>query len=315
MVDRLPPLTALRAFDAAARHMSFAKAAEELNVTPAALSFQIKSLEDHLGHPLFHRLNRAVELTETGKALAPGAAEGFAALAKAWADARRLHDTRTLTVTAGPAFTSKWLAPRLFQFASSNPDIDLRFSANLRLMDFSLEEVDVAIRFSQTPETELFSKTIVEEWVTPMVSPSVAEQISTPADLLKIPLLHQDDTTFLRPKVDWEAWFQAAGLHAPDVAGTHFSQADHAVNAALSGGGAMLGRVSLTERHLMEGRLVMPFKLSLWSNAKYRFVCPHGAENRPQVARFLDWIMNEADTIEDLTVGREFAYPKVSSSG
>lgn len=307
MADRLPPLTAFRAFDAAARHMSFAKAAAELNVTPAALSFQIKSLEDHLGHPLFHRLNRAVELTESGKALAPGAAEGFATLSKAWAATRKLHDTRTLTVTAGPAFTSKWLAPRLFQFAQHNPDIDLRFSASLNLINFAIDEVDVAIRFSQQPEKELFSRTIVQEWVTPMVSPALAAQISEPKDLLTVPLLHQDDTAFLQPKVDWDAWFAIAGLEAPTVAGTHFSQADHAVNAALSGGGAMLGRVSLTERHINEGRLVMPFDLSLWCNATYRFVCPLGTEKRPQVARFLEWILEEVGSINALTRQRTFA--------
>lgn len=307
MPDRLPPLTAFRAFDAAARHLSFAKAAEELNVTPAALSFQIKSLEQHLGHPLFHRLNRAVELTDSGKILAPGAAEGFSTLSKAWAATRRLHDTRTLTVTAGPAFTSKWLAPRLFQFAQHNPDIDLRFSASLKLINFAVDEVDVAIRFSQYPEKDLFSQTIVEEWVTPMVSPALAAQISEPKDLLKIPLLHQDDTTFLNPKVDWDAWFAVAGLSPPQTAGTHFGQADHTVNAALSGGGAMLGRVSITERHLNEGRLVMPFDLTLWSNATYRFVCPLGTEKRPQVARFLEWVMEEVASIGVLTAQRSFA--------
>ena len=307
MPDRLPPLTAFRAFDAAARHLSFAKAAAELNVTPAALSFQIKSLEQHLGHPLFHRLNRAVELTDSGKILAPGAAEGFATLTKAWAATRRLHDTRTLTVTAGPAFTSKWLAPRLFQFAQTNPDIDLRFSASLKLIDFAVDEVDVAIRFSQSPDKGLFSQTIVEEWVTPMVSPALAAQISEPKDLLKLPLLHQDDTTFLNPKVDWDAWFAVAGITPPQTAGTHFGQADHTVNAALSGGGAMLGRVSITERHLNEGRLVMPFDLTLWSNATYRFVCPKGTETRPQVARFLEWVMEEVSSIDALTAQRSFA--------
>ncbi len=310
MPDRLPPLTALRAFDAAARHMSFAKAADELNVTPAALSFQIKSLEEHLGQPLFRRLNRAVELTDSGRALAPGAAEGFTTLSKAWSDARRLHDTRTLTVTAGPAFTSKWLAPRLFQFAQNNPDIDLRFSASLKLVDFNMDEVDLAIRFGQSDDTGLFHQDIIDEWVTPMIAPELADQIKEPEDLLAIPLLHQDDTAFLRPKVDWDAWFAAAGLQAPMTAGTHFSQADHTVNAALSGGGAMLGRISMTERHLSEGRLVMPFELSLWSNAKYRFVCPDGAEKRPQVARFIAWVMEEVARVDEITKGRTFAFPR-----
>ncbi|HBC06999.1 MAG TPA: transcriptional regulator, partial [Rhodospirillaceae bacterium] len=121
MSRRLPPLNALRAFEAAARHLSFTQAAEELNVTPAALSFQIKSLEEHLGAPLFRRLNRAVELTEAGAALAPAANEGFRALSAGWQQTRRLLDTTSLTVTAGPALTAKWLAPRLYDFARSHP--------------------------------------------------------------------------------------------------------------------------------------------------------------------------------------------------
>ncbi|NNL18757.1 MAG: LysR family transcriptional regulator, partial [Boseongicola sp.] len=141
MADRLPPLTALRAFDAAARHMSFSKAADELNVTPAALSFQIKSLEDHLGAPVFRRLNRAIELTEAGRVLAPGARDGFATLTAAWRAVQRLTDTSTITVTAGPAFTAKWLAPRMFEFAQAHPEIELRFTATLRLLDFARDDV------------------------------------------------------------------------------------------------------------------------------------------------------------------------------
>ena len=165
MVDRLPPLTALRAFEAAARHMSFAKAAGELHVTPAALSFQIKTLEEHLGQPLFRRLNRAVELTEAGRTLQPGAAEGFGALARAWRAVRRLADSSVLTVTAGPAFTAKWLAPRLFDFARAHPGIELRFSASLRIMDFDRDEIDVAIRHGTGPDPGLFSQCIIREWL------------------------------------------------------------------------------------------------------------------------------------------------------
>jgi LysR family glycine cleavage system transcriptional activator len=310
MPDRLPPLTAFRAFDAAARHMSFARAAAELNVTPAALSFQIKSLEENLGHALFRRLNRAVELTESGKILAPGAADGFATLTKAWSATKRLHDNRTLTVTAGPSFTSKWLAPRLFQFVQNNPDIDLRFSANLKMMDFTRDEIDVAIRFSQHDDDGLYSEPIIEEWLCPMVAPALADQIKTPTDLLTMPLLHQDDITFLNPPADWNAWFQAAGLKAPTTAGTHFSQSDHATNAALSGGGVMLGRISMAEKHLTDGRLVMPLALSIWSNASYRIVCAKGAEKRPHIARLISWIKEEVEAIDVLTESRTFAQPR-----
>ena len=307
MSDRLPPLTALRAFDAAARHMSFARAAAELNVTPAALSFQIKNLEEHLGQPVFRRLNRAVELTEAGRLLAPGAKDGFEALTAAWRAARRLSDSSSLTVTAGPGFTAKWLAPRLFLFAQENPDIDLRFSASLKIMDFARDEEDVAIRFGPGVDEGLFSRRLIREWMTPMVAPSLAEGLREPADLTRLPLLHQDDIAFLRPNRDWSAWFAAAGVTPPEAKGTRFSQADHAVNAALSGAGALLGRGSLTETHLREGRLVMPFRLTLWAGGDYRIVCPHGNETRPAVARFIDWVVREVAAIEPLTATRDFA--------
>ena len=179
MSDRLPPLTALRAFEAAARHMSFAKAADELNVTPAALSFQIKSLEEHLGQPVFHRLNRAVELTEIGALLTPGLESGFSEIASAWSRVRRFADQTILTVTAGPAFTALWLAPRLFTFAADHPDIELRFSASLKLVDFDRDDVDLAIRFGPRPDKALFSRALADEWATPMMSPELAKGVKT----------------------------------------------------------------------------------------------------------------------------------------
>lgn len=307
MPDRLPPLTALRAFDAAARHMSFARAAAELNVTPAALSFQIKSLEAHLGAPLFRRLNRAVELTETGRLLAPGAADGFARLGAAWSAALRSLDQTGLTVTAGPAFTAKWLAPRLFAFASAHPEVELRFSASLRLMDFDRDGIDVAIRFGM-PRTEpgLASRTIIREWVAPMMTPEMARAFSTPQDLGRAPLLHQDDTAFLRAPIDWPAWFSAMGLPPPEGPGTRFSQADHAIDAAVAGGGVVLGRMSLAERDLREGRLVMPYGTALTSEAVYRVVYPEGAESRPQVKAFLSWLDQQVETLDDLGQGLSF---------
>lgn len=299
MTDRLPPLTALRAFDAAARHMSFSKAAAELNVTPAALSFQIKSLEEHMEAPLFRRLNRKVELTDAGRALAPGAADGFTALAAAWRAAKRTVDQTSLTITAGPAFTAKWLAPRLFKFAKANPEIELRFSATLRLMDFSRDDVDVAIRFGQTKEEpDLFSQPIISEWATPMMTPELAAEYPNPADLARASLLHQDDTQFLKPAVDWPAWFRAAKLPPRFASGARFSQADHALDAALSGGGVVLGRISLAEKDLREGRLVMPYKIGLKTDAGYRFVCPEGTEVRPQVRTFLEWMEGETASLE-----------------
>ena len=308
MTDRLPPLTALRAFEAAARHMSFAKAAAELHVTPAALSFQIKNLEEHLDAPLFRRLNRAVELTEAGRTLRPGVEDGFAALTQAWRATRRLSDGNALTVTAGPGFTAKWLAPRLFAFAGANPDIELRFSASLRLMDFGLDDVDVAIRFGQSDDEGLHAVTLIEEWLTPMVTPRLAADLEGPADLAALPLIHQDDIAFLRPPVGWPQWFDAAGVEAPTMAGPRFSQADHAIDAALAGAGAVLGRISMAEGHLREGQLVAPFDLSLRANARYRLVHPPGHEARPAVARFTEWVLAETESIRALEATRRFPF-------
>ena len=306
MSDRLPPLTALRAFDAAARHMSFAQAAEELNVTPAALSFQIKSLEEHLGAPVFHRLNRAVELTEAGKALAPGAADGFAALSAAWRNARRATDQTRLTITAGPAITALWLAPRMFSFAAEHPEIELRFSASLNLVDFDRDGVDVAIRFGATRDEGLYSKPLMAEWATPMMTPALAAQVKTPADLAKLTLLHDDMSDFIRPSISWTAWFEAAGIGLPEMHGPHFNQTDHAIGAAIAGLGAIMGRATLAHSALKEGRLVMPFDLTLQTDAAYRIVCPLGTETRPAVVAFIDWAARETSEIDAFTRTRRF---------
>ncbi len=295
MSDTLPPLTALRAFDAAARHMSFAKAAAELSVTPAALSFQIKSLEEHLGQPLFHRLNRAVALTEAGKTLAPRAAEGFQTLLEGWRATRRLHNNSTLTVTAGPALTAKWLAPRLYDFARSHPEIDLRFSATLRLLDLHRDDVDVALRFGTQSDKGLYSRSVRKEWSTPVMSPELAKRYTTPESLTKAPLIFCDSLSFLETPPDWRQWFKAVGIDfAPDH-GTRFSQADHTVDAALAGVGVALGRRSMIIKDLDEGRLVAPFRTAIESDAQFRFVCLPNAIERPQVSAFHDWFFAEID--------------------
>ena len=301
MADRVPPLTALRAFDAAARHMSFAKAADELFVTPAALSFQIKSLEEHLGTQVFRRLNRAVELTDAGKALAPGVADGFQSLAAAWRAAERTMDNHTLTVTAGPAFTAKWLAPRLYEFAQAHPEVELRFSASLKMMDFGRDSIDVAIRFGYGPDTGLYSVPLAQEWVCPAMTPALAARFPTPQSLTEAPLIFDDSINFLEPRSDWETWFRAMGIEFAPTQGPRFSQADHAIDAALAGVGMVLGRRALVVKDLADGRLVTPFKTALDTGVRFRFLCAEGAETRPQIAAFRDWIVAEIAKTEHIT--------------
>ena len=300
MRDRLPPLTALRAFDAAARHMSFQQAAAELNVTPAALSFQIKSLEEHLGAALFLRHNRSVELTEAGRVLAPGAKDGFEVLGSAWRAARRVNDHASLTVTAGPAFTAIWLAPRLYGFAQAHPEIELRLSASLGLVDLTRSEVDVAIRFGYGPDPpDVFTERLLGDCVAPMMTPELAARYGTATGMQEVPLIHQDDIRFLDPPVDWPAWFRAAKLQARDWTGQRFSQSDHAMNAALSGAGAVLGRIVFCAEHLDAGRLVAPFPLALDTIAHNRILCAKGTENRPHIKAFRDWLKSLTSAVEN----------------
>ena len=307
MSDRLPPLTALRAFEAAARHLSFQAAASELNVTPAALSFQIKSLEEHLGAPLFRRLNRRVELTDAGSALAPQASEGFQTLTTGWRAAKRVLDNGILTITAGPAFTAKWLAPRLFDFAGSPPEIELRFAATLRMLDFAIDDIDIAIRFGSSDQPDdptLHRALTIAEWVTPMMHPDLAARYSTPASLLDATIIFDDSITFLKNSVSWADWFAAHDIASPDLHGPHFSQADHAIDAAQSGAGVVLGRVSLGEAALRQGHLVAPFPIALVPRAQFRVLCPKGAETRPATRAFLDWLEREAGRMESHRAGR-----------
>ncbi|MGR3503179.1 transcriptional regulator GcvA [Pseudaestuariivita sp.] len=300
MSDRLPPLTALRAFDAAARHMSFAKAAAELNVTPAALSFQIKSLEEHLGAPVFRRLNRAVELTDAGETLARGTTPAFADLLQAWRATQRVTDNSVLYVTSGPAFVAKWLAPRMYGFAQAHPETELRFAAGLKLMDLARDGIDVAIRFGRGDDAGLFSRSLGVEWLTPMMIPELAQRYETPEALRDAPLIIDDSITFLRPRADWAAWFRAAGVNAPEVSGVHFSQADHAIDAAVSGAGVVLARGTLAAFDLRAGRLVAPFRTAITTEAHFRFLCLPGHEERRAIEAFHAWVMEENKIVHAL---------------
>ncbi len=292
---RLPPLDALRAFDAAARHMSFARAADELHVTPAALSWRIRQLETELGVPLFRRLNRAVELTEAGRALVPGLARGFEAFREAHRAVARLSESRPLSLTAGPALTSKWLAPRLFRFADLHPEIELRFVASLRTLDFERDEIDCALRLSAQADPALFSRELWRETMLPVCTPERAARLRNPADLAGQTLLHDDSIARIPGGPGWPEWLRAAGLDAPGDRGLRFSTFDHAVDAAVENAGVLLGRTFLCARELAAGRLVAPFGPVLPLPGAYRFVCPKGAERTPRIAALLAWLEAEAE--------------------
>jgi LysR family glycine cleavage system transcriptional activator len=308
--DRLPPLTALRAFEAAARHMSFAKAAEELAVTPAALSYQIKQLEEHLGVQLFRRMNRAVALTAPGRTLRPGVAEAFEALRGAVRALDGMRGEGALVITAGPAFTAKWLAPRVFHFVQRQPEIEVRIVASLKVMDFAQDHVDAAIRFALRRETGQFAELLIRDRMTPLCAPSVAAGLKTPQDLLSAPLIRDDSMASLGWSPEWRDWLGAAGVSSAAALprGLRFSNTDEALAAAAEGGGVTLGRVSLADSELRQGRLVAPFDLAIDPEAHFHFVCPAGIEERPDMAAFRAWLREELaaapDPLPDLTVVR-----------
>src|SRR3954453_6861068 len=192
----LLPLNALRAFEAIARHMSFARAAEELHVTPAALSHQIRALEGQLGLDLFYRRARAIELTDAGRLIYPGLHSGLDSVRNAMAQLERAHDVNVLVISATPGLVAKWLMPRLWRFLRAHPDIDARVSATLKLADFSAEGVDVAIRLSKGVSADLHDEKLFEDSMLPVCSPRLVEQgLRGAADLTRFPLIHYDFAT------------------------------------------------------------------------------------------------------------------------
>jgi LysR family transcriptional regulator, glycine cleavage system transcriptional activator len=295
---RLPPLNALRAFEAAARHLSFNAAAEELNVTPAAISHQIKALEADLGVALFRRLNRAVRLTDAGQACAPGLREAFERMAEAVARARQGDSVGLLTVTASPAIASKWLVPRLERFRDRHPAIDLRIDASMRLVDFAREDVHVGLRYGAGNYPGLHTELLLRSEMFPVCSPALLKgthPLRTLDDLRHHTLIH-DETATLEPNgPDWAMWLRAAGLGDIDTThGLRFNQVALGIDAAINGRGVMLARDVFVADDLAAGRLVRPFGGAIPVNFAIYVVIPHSLVAAPKVKAFRDWLFDEA---------------------
>lgn len=296
MRRRLPPLNALRAFEASARHLSFARAAGELGVTPPAVSHQVRQLEEYLGVQLFRRLTRRVVLTEAGQAALPRLTEGFDMLAEAAAALRAGEQCAgPLTVSVAPSFAAKWLVPHSESFRAACPDIDLRISANIYPVDFRTEEVDVAVRFGRGAYPGLKADKLVAEVIAPLCSPRLAEgprPLRRPADLAHHTLLHDDSVSSVGPAPDWRMWLKLAGCEHIDASrGPRFSYADHAMQAAAEGQGVLLGRLSIAGDDLKAGRLVRPFDQEIPTEFAYYLVRPDRGIDPPRVAAFRDWIL------------------------
>lgn len=307
MNQRLPPLNALRAFEAAARHGSFPAAARELNVTPGAISRQVRLLEDYLGVELFRRLSHGVELTERARKALPRLEEGFARLAEA-AEMLRLGTAPGLTVQVVPGFAVKWLVPRLHRFAEAHPDIELRLAADRFAIDAyevarpaAVEdgghEDAVAIRYGPGPYPGAEAVRLFEIGIRPVCSPAAlaAHPLKTPGDLAHHVLLHDETCHFLQEQRDWAVWLRAAGVQEADAhRGLTFNHSALALDAALQGLGVALGVSVLVEDDLAQGRLVAPFELALPARCSYWLVIPPRLAALPAVQAFRDWLVKEA---------------------
>ena len=282
------PLTALRAFEAAARHKSFTHAAEELHVTQAAVSHQVKSLEQHIGIELFRRLPRSLMLTPEGEALLPDLRDAFDRMALAVDRIGRQAGSRTLVVSLLTTFALTWLVPRLHRFQTLHPDIDVRMTASSRLTDFTREDVDIAIRSASDADPILYSMRLLSDRLTPLCGRRYRDRLKVLDDLRKVPLID----TGAEP--EWPVWLQAVGLgDLKPRRWLTFDSTKIGVEAAIAGAGVAIGPPNLFRDDLEEGRLFQPFPQIVESGKSWWLVCPREAVDRPKVRAFRQWIEQE----------------------
>jgi LysR family transcriptional regulator, glycine cleavage system transcriptional activator len=301
MLDQFPGLRSLRAFDAAAKHLSFTRAASEMAVTPAAISHQIKELEDQIGVSLFARTSRTMRLTREGEILRSAAIESLEALTRALQKIRKLENQKQLKVTASPSIAAKWLVPRLDRFLSTVPGADVRIDVSSNVLDFDRDDVDIAIRFGEGKYPGLKSDLLFQDQVFPVCSPRLITKdkpLKTPRDLLHHQLIHLDWEAQGLPWPNWRMWMLASGIRDfDDTRGLHFSQTSFAVQAAIDGQGVALGESNLVADDLAQGRLVKPFELSLRAPLQYAYhvISPLETADAPMVKAFREWCLKEAN--------------------
>lgn len=299
MNGHLPPLSALRAFEAAARLKSFSKAADELKVTPAAISHQIHALEADLGVSLFRRLNRQVELTASARVLLPGLTEAFNGIQASVRRLRAHNDTGTLTVTASPSFAAKWLVPRLHRFQAQQAQVDVRISASDDLVDLLQGDFDVGLRYGTGRYPGLHVEQLLCNEVFPACSPRLLETgppLRVPDDLRRHQLIH-DQAIDRDPLVPtWTMWLKAAGVDGMAASsGLSFSAGHMALDAAIAGHGVVLANSTIAAGDLVAGRLVRLFSLALPDLFAYYIVTAPGALERAKIRAFRNWLREEAD--------------------
>jgi LysR family glycine cleavage system transcriptional activator len=284
----------LRAFEAAARHLSFTRAAAELNVTQTAISHQIRRLEEQLGLRLFVRRRRALELTKEAQQFLPAVGAAFGDLRRATERLLRGHEKMILTVSCLPSLAAKWLVPRLASFQEGHPGIEVRIATSTRIVDFRREEVDLAIRYGKGRWPGMRADWLMAENVSPVCSPALLtghRPLRRPEDLAYHSLLHVN----LYPD-EWLLWLTGAGLPASLASGPSltFDLGLMALQAAIDGLGVALGRTPFVAADIATGRLVTPFDIALPSEAGFYIVAPERSAHAPHIAQFRDWLISAA---------------------
>ncbi len=293
MARRLPPLSALRPFEAAARLESFSRAAEELHLTHGAVSHQVRALEEHLGAPLFSRHGKRVALTAVGRLFAGRIRGALGEIAQAAQAVSAGGRENRLTVSVLPSFASRWLMPRLIRFMDAQPKLEVNVLASTALANFAAEEIDLAIRFGNGPWTGLVCESFLDDEYFPVASPKLlrGKKPKEPKDLLRMRVMRDD------PGGDrdyWRPWFAAVGvaIDAP-LEGPFFNDSTYTLQAAARGEGVALARRSIVGEDLERGTLVRLFKVAVPSRERYWFVSPKETANAPKVKAFREWIKAE----------------------
>lgn len=291
MTARLPSLNGLRAFEAAARHLSFTNAAQELNVTQTAISHQIRRLEEELGLRLFVRQNRSLALTPKAAEYLPGIRAAFQDLR--FATDRLLHkdDDKVLTISLMTSLASKWLLPRLSAFQEQHPEIDVRITTSSELVDFRRGDVDAAIRYGRGQWAGLRADWLMADQMFPVCSPALLKgpnALKAPEDIARFTLLHTSGYAD-----DWRVWLTAAGLPAgiAKQPGLTFDLSFMTVQAAVDGIGIAIGHTAFVQDDIVKGRLVAPFDMTLPEDAGYYFVAPQEKTKVPKIVAFREWLM------------------------
>ena len=287
---RLPSLSGLRAFEAAARHLSFKLAAAELAVTPTAIIHRIRRLEEELGCELFHRQTRSVGLSTAGKVLLPDVRDAFQRLESAAAKLRDVEGQGTLTVSSSASFAVKWLVPRLGDFQRQYPDIDIRISTGMALSNFREDGVDIAVRYGLGTWPGLHSDLLLHEDSIPIAAPALVtgdRALNCPVDLSKHTLLH-----FSAYPDDWQAWLTMAGVpNLKPLGNLTFDDTTAVMQAAINGLGVALSMHAIAAADIANGSVVSPFGLSLPKETGYYLVTPIGSREQPKITAFHDWVL------------------------